>query len=141
MTTSTDRQWLAESAEGLDPARRLLHHVSEEVLAFAVEREHVARTLLGVKNLLEPPSAFLRPGILLPALWRTALSLLGVRKDPPHPRAGARPTDVGCFRAPARQTSSANLVPFFRSGALGLPVSIVLLLMLIVTLSLVAGNL
>ena len=110
MTTSTDRQWLAESAEGLDPARRLLHHVSEEVLAFAVEREHVARTLLGVKNLLEPPSAFLRPGILLPALWRTTLSLLGVRKDSPHalgPEPGQPTSGVSGLRQDKRRARTS----------------------------------
>ena len=55
----------------LSPARRVLYRVSEEVMKLAVEREDVARTLLGVKNLIEPPSALLRPGILLPALART----------------------------------------------------------------------
>lgn len=59
---------------------RLLHRISREVLALAVEREDVARTLLEVKNLLEPPSTLLRPGILLPALGRTALSLLTKHK-------------------------------------------------------------
>jgi hypothetical protein len=52
------------------------------MLALAVERKDVARTLLEVKNLLAPPSALLRPGILLPALRRTVLSLLGTRKEP-----------------------------------------------------------
>jgi hypothetical protein len=55
----------------LSPARRVLYRVSEEVMKLAVEREDVARTLLGVKNLIEPPAALLRPGILLPALART----------------------------------------------------------------------
>lgn len=40
-------------------------------MELAVEREDVARTLLGVKNLVEPPAALLRPGIFLPALART----------------------------------------------------------------------
>jgi 2-polyprenyl-6-methoxyphenol hydroxylase-like FAD-dependent oxidoreductase len=80
VTTSTDRQWLASSVEDLGLVRRLLHRISEEVLALATEREDVARTLLEVKNLLKPPSALLRPGILLPALRRTALSWLGRRK-------------------------------------------------------------
>jgi hypothetical protein len=67
-----------------EPASRkgVPHHVSSEMLALAVERKDVARTLLEVKNLLAPPSALLRPGILLPALRRTVLSLLGTRKEP-----------------------------------------------------------
>lgn len=60
--------------ENLGATRRLLHHLSEGVLALAVKREDVAKTLLEVKNLLEPPSAVLHPDILLPALWRAALS-------------------------------------------------------------------
>jgi flavin-dependent dehydrogenase len=76
LTANSDHQWTAESLEDLGPARRLLHHVSKEVLALAVEREDVAKTLLEVKNLLALPSALLRPGILLPALRRTAVSLL-----------------------------------------------------------------
>jgi 2-polyprenyl-6-methoxyphenol hydroxylase-like FAD-dependent oxidoreductase len=82
LTTNTDRQWLASSVEELGIARRLLHQVSREILALAVEREDVARTLLEVKNLLAPPSALLRPGTLLPALRRSALSLLGARREP-----------------------------------------------------------
>ncbi|CAA9453005.1 MAG: putative secreted protein [uncultured Rubrobacteraceae bacterium] len=89
VTTSTDRQWSASSVEDLGLAGRLFHRISEEVLALAVEREDVARTLLEVKNLLEPPSALLRPGILLPALRRTALSPFTARKQPrsPEPQA------------------------------------------------------
>ncbi len=80
ITTSTDRQWSAASAGELGLADRFVHRVSKEVLALAVEREDVARTLLEVKNLLEPPSSLLRPGILLPALLRTALSLFKTRR-------------------------------------------------------------
>jgi hypothetical protein len=67
----------------------LFHRVSEEVLALAVEREDVARTLLEVKNLLEPPSTLLRPGILFPALWRTALSPFTRRKKSRSPKPKA----------------------------------------------------
>ena len=70
-TTNSDAQWAAGGLEDLNLARRILYRISEEVMKLAVEREHVARTLLGVKNLLEPPTALLRPGILLPALART----------------------------------------------------------------------
>jgi len=93
VTTSTDRQWSAASVEELGLSGRLFHRVSEEVLALAVEREDVARTLLEVKNLLEPPSTLLRPGILFPALWRAALSSFTRRKKPrsPKPKA-AQPT-------------------------------------------------
>ncbi len=79
LTANSDLLWTAESLEDLGSARRLLHHVSEEVLALAVEREDVAKTLLEVKNLLALPSTLLRPGILLPALRRTAFSLLSPR--------------------------------------------------------------
>ncbi len=79
LTANSDLLWTAESLEDLGPARRLLHHVSEEVLALAVEREDVAKTLLEVKNLLALPSALLRPGILLPTLRRMAFSLLSPR--------------------------------------------------------------
>ncbi len=82
MTTSTDRQWSASSIEDLGLTGRLFHRVSGEVLALAVEREDVARTLLEVKNLLVPPSTLLRPGILLPALRRTALSPFATCKQP-----------------------------------------------------------
>ena len=91
VTTSTDRQWSASSVEDLGLPGRLFHRVSEEVLALAVEREDVARTLLEVKNLLEPPSTLLRPGILFPTLRRTALSLLTGHKKP---RSGQPETDV-----------------------------------------------
>ena len=67
----------------LSPARRVLYRVTEEVMKLAVEREDVARTLLGVKNLTEPPSALLRPGILLPALARTAKNRAGPSPDRP----------------------------------------------------------
>jgi hypothetical protein len=86
VTTSTDRQWSAASVEDLGLTGRLFHRVSEEVLALAVEREDVARTLLEVKNLLEPPSTLLRLCILFPALWRTALSPLKRRKKPRYPK-------------------------------------------------------
>jgi flavin-dependent dehydrogenase len=79
MTANSDLQWAAESVEDLSVLRRLLFHLSEEVLGLAVEREDVAKTLLEVKNLLEPPSALLHPGILLPALRRAALSFLSTR--------------------------------------------------------------
>jgi 2-polyprenyl-6-methoxyphenol hydroxylase-like FAD-dependent oxidoreductase len=86
VTTSTDRQWSAASVEDLGLTGRLFHRVSEEVLALAVEREDVARSLLEVKNLLEPPSTLLRPCILFPALWRTALSPFKRRKKPRYPK-------------------------------------------------------
>lgn len=70
-TTNSDAQWAATSVNDLNPARRLLYRVSEEVMGMAVERDDVAQTLLGVKNLISPPTALLRPGILLPALRRT----------------------------------------------------------------------
>jgi 2-polyprenyl-6-methoxyphenol hydroxylase-like FAD-dependent oxidoreductase len=70
-TTNSDAQWAAGGLEDLGLARRMLYRISEEVMKLAVEREDVARTLLGVKNLIEPPAALLRPGILVPALART----------------------------------------------------------------------
>lgn len=70
-TTNSDAQWAARGVEDLNVARRALYRVSEEVMKLAVEREDVARTLLGVKNVVQPPAALLRPGILLPALART----------------------------------------------------------------------
>ena len=70
-TTNSDAQWAAGGLEDLGLARRMLYRISEEVMKLAVEREEVARTLLGVKNLIEPPAALLRPGILVPALART----------------------------------------------------------------------
>jgi hypothetical protein len=91
VTTSTDRQWSASSVDDLGLTGRLFHLVTEEVLALAVEREDVARTLLEVKNLLAPPSTLLRPGILLPALRRTALSLL---TEPKKPRSGEPKAEV-----------------------------------------------
>ena len=69
-TTNSDAQWAAGGVGDLSPARRVLYRISEEVIRLAVEREDVARTLLGVKNLIRPPAALLRPGILLPALAR-----------------------------------------------------------------------
>jgi len=93
MTTNSDRLWSAASVEELDPARHLLHHVSGTVLDLAVERKDVARTLLEVKNLLKPPATLLRPGILLPALRRAALSFLT-----PNPVAH-KPTSHALFCA------------------------------------------
>jgi hypothetical protein len=80
-TTNSDAQWAAGGVRDLSPARRVLYRISEEMMKLAVEREDVARTLLGVKNLIEPPSALLRPGILLPALART-LKNRRVRRRP-----------------------------------------------------------
>ncbi len=74
LTANSDRQWASENLDGLGPARRVLHRVSEEVMGLAVEREDVARALLETKNLLKSPFALLRPGILLPALWRAAFA-------------------------------------------------------------------
>src|SRR5919107_799387 len=93
VTTSTDRQWSASGVDKLGLNRRLFHRVSEKILELAVEREDVAKTLLKVKNLLEPPSTLLRPGIIFPALWRTALSPFTRRKKSrsPKPKA-AQPT-------------------------------------------------
>ncbi|QYJ16512.1 Putative epoxidase LasC [Rubrobacter xylanophilus DSM 9941] len=72
ISASSDAQWAAASnIKELGPARRLLHRVSEEVLRLATEDERTARALLEVKNLLAPPQALLRPGILLPALRRS----------------------------------------------------------------------
>ena len=70
-TTNSDAQWAAGGVKDLSPVRRVLYRISEEVMGLAVEREAVARTLFGVKNLIEPPSALLGPRILLPALART----------------------------------------------------------------------
>lgn len=83
-TTNSDAQWAVPEVRDLGPARRLLYRVSEEVLALAVEREDVARTLLEVKNLLSPPAALLRPGIALPALWRTAARAAVPKKAGPR---------------------------------------------------------
>lgn len=79
-TTNSDAQWAAAGVEDLGPARRLLHRVSEEVIGLAVEREDVARTLLGIKNLLEPPAALLRPRIILPTLRRALMSARSPKK-------------------------------------------------------------
>ena len=70
-TTNSDAQWAAGGIEDLGFARRILYRISEEVMKLAVEREDVARTMLGIKNVIKPPAALLRPGILLPALART----------------------------------------------------------------------
>ncbi|HEV2744861.1 MAG TPA: hypothetical protein VGV91_17015, partial [Rubrobacter sp.] len=70
-TTNSDAQWAAGGLEDLGLVRRMLYRISEEVMKLAVEREDVARTLLGVKNLIDSPAALLRPGILVPALART----------------------------------------------------------------------
>ena len=86
-TTNSDAQWAAGGLEDLGLARRVLYRISEEVIGLAVEREDVARTLLGVKNLTESPSALLRPGILLPALARTA------RRRKTGPRTPAQAED------------------------------------------------
>jgi flavin-dependent dehydrogenase len=82
LTANSDRQWSVTSPKDLSFSRRLLHRISDEVMALAVERESVALTLLEVKNLLKPPSALLRPSILLPALGRTALYLVRKHKKP-----------------------------------------------------------
>ena len=98
LTANSDRQWSAGRVEDLGPARRLLHGISEAVMPLAVEREDVARTLLEVKNLLQPPSALLRPGILLPALRRTAISLIKPRlTEREEPGEGLRPSRERAF--------------------------------------------
>ena len=102
MTANSDRVWAAASVKDLGPARRLLHHVSGEVLNLAAEKEDVAKTLLEVKNLLKPPAALLRPGILLPALKRTASSLLTPRPDEDADERPAPEDPVGEPRPPVR---------------------------------------
>ncbi|MBA2442846.1 MAG: 2-polyprenyl-6-methoxyphenol hydroxylase-like oxidoreductase [Rubrobacter sp.] len=72
-TVSNDAQWSASGVEDLDPTRRLAHRVSEEVMELAVESPDTVKTMFEVKNVLKHPTALLRPGILLPALWRTAV--------------------------------------------------------------------
>jgi 2-polyprenyl-6-methoxyphenol hydroxylase-like FAD-dependent oxidoreductase len=116
LTANSDRQWLAAGVEDLRPARRLLNYVSEEVLALAVEREDVTLTLLEVKNLLKPPSALLRPGILLPATRRTALSLLVphymVRKEPHvHEPKGDKPVHAGLPESRVRALLHSQRIP------------------------------
>jgi flavin-dependent dehydrogenase len=98
LTANSDRQWSVGRVKDLGPARRLLHGVSGEVMALAVEREDVARTLLEVKNLLEPPSALLHPGIIFPALRRTALSLIKPRPTrSKEPGESPRPSEERAF--------------------------------------------
>lgn len=71
-STASDAQWSAgRSVKDLGSARRFAHHLSEEVMRLATEDEETARTLLKVKNLLEPPRSLARARILLPALRRT----------------------------------------------------------------------
>ncbi|MGB3635667.1 MAG: FAD-dependent monooxygenase [Rubrobacteraceae bacterium] len=72
-TTSagSDAQWSAAGLEELGSPQRLAHRISEEVFRMAVGDREVTRTLLEVKNLVKPPRALLRPGILFPALRRT----------------------------------------------------------------------
>ncbi|WP_166172824.1 FAD-dependent oxidoreductase [Rubrobacter tropicus] len=86
-TTNSDAQWATKGVEDLNPARRVLYRISEEVMNLAVEREDVARTLLGVKNVIQPPAALLRPGILVPALARAAIR---TSADPARPPAEDR---------------------------------------------------
>jgi 2-polyprenyl-6-methoxyphenol hydroxylase-like FAD-dependent oxidoreductase len=112
VTTSTDRQWSAASVEELGLTGRLFHRVSEEVLALAVEREDVARTLLEVKNLLEPPSTLLRPSILFPALWRTALSPFTRRKKPRSPKPKAHQRRSGWIALSYGETSPELYGPY-----------------------------
>jgi 2-polyprenyl-6-methoxyphenol hydroxylase-like FAD-dependent oxidoreductase len=85
-TTNSDAQWAAGGVGDLSPARRVLYRISEEVMKLAIEREDVARTLLGVKNLIEPPAALLRPGILLPALARTVKNRPAIPRPLTSPR-------------------------------------------------------
>ncbi len=85
-TTNSDAQWAAGGLEDLGLARRMLYRISEEVMKLAVEREDVARTLLGVKNLIEPPAALLRPGILLPALARKGKNRPAIPRSLTSPR-------------------------------------------------------
>jgi flavin-dependent dehydrogenase len=82
-TTNSDAQWAAGDLEDFGLLRRILYRISEEVIGLAIERQDVARTLLEVKNLTEPPSALLRPGILIPALARTVKN----RRAEPRPSA------------------------------------------------------
>ena len=85
-TTNSDAQWAAGGPEDLGLARRTLYRVSEEVMKLAVERRDVARTLLAVKNLIEPPAALLRPGILFPALARTVKNRRAKLRPLPSPQ-------------------------------------------------------
>ena len=74
LTANSDRQWASGGPDELGFVRKTLHRVSEEVMGLAVEREDVARALLETKNLVRSPAALLRPGILLPALYRAAFA-------------------------------------------------------------------
>jgi len=71
-TTSNDAQWSATDVRDLNAPRRLAHSVSEQVMSLATRSPGTVRTMFEVKNVLRGPAAVLRPGILAPALWRTA---------------------------------------------------------------------
>jgi flavin-dependent dehydrogenase len=96
-TTNSDAQWAAGGVDELGPVRRVLYRVSEEVMQLAVEREHVAATLLRVKNLISPSAALLRPGILVPALVRTVWYSAGSRPggEGTLPDGSGRPKTAG----------------------------------------------
>ncbi len=74
LTANSDRQWASGGVDGLGLSRRVLHRISEEVMGLAVEREDVARALLETKNIIKSPAVLLRPGILLPALYRAVFA-------------------------------------------------------------------
>ena len=94
LTANSDRQWASGGVDGLGLARRVLHRVSEEVMGLAVEREDVARALLETKNLLKSPAALLRPGILLPALYRAAFAPRAKPSGEPYREGGSEWTSM-----------------------------------------------
>lgn len=81
ISTTSDAQWAAGSGlKELSVARRLAHRVSGEMVRRATRNRETARTLLAVKNLLEPPRSFARPAILLPALWNSLRDSAAAKK-------------------------------------------------------------
>ncbi|MDQ3386623.1 MAG: FAD-dependent monooxygenase [Actinomycetota bacterium] len=89
-TASSDSQWSANNLEELGLFQTLLHIASGEVFQMAVAKKSVTRTLLEVKNLVKPPGAMLRPGILFPAIGRVLKKLWHpeLSKSKPHVTGG-----------------------------------------------------
>lgn len=85
-SVSSDRQWASEPGVAPGPVRRAVHRISDEVMTLATRSRNASRTMMEVKNVLKPPAALLRPGILVPALLRSALPKNW--SHPPGPKSG-----------------------------------------------------
>ncbi|GAB4211911.1 MAG: hypothetical protein OHK0022_47010 [Roseiflexaceae bacterium] len=66
LASGEDRRWApAEQQAQLDPAAQLAQRYAEQVIRTSIENPAVAEVFFGVMQMIEPPTSFFRPDIVL----------------------------------------------------------------------------